>query len=275
MKTDIIFNQLFLDFKKTHGDDHDIIFFEIIFALSKIVKNKEDFVNKRNEKIDFKINQYNKMIKKYFVKQMPLSHVTGFTNFCGLKLQISKKVLSPRDITQQMVSDFLECHKSESYLKVLDLCCGSGCIGITIKKYRPQFEVICVDKYWAPIFDTVNNAKLNKTSITVDTKDAIEYLNKINSIDILISNPPYINPKNFDNKKMFKYENKHALIAKDNGMYFYKQYFAWLAKHSFKECWLEVGYDLFDSIKQELSLYPNLISEIHEEKRYIVIKSKN
>ncbi|MCQ2748406.1 MAG: methyltransferase [Mycoplasmoidaceae bacterium] len=127
--------------------DHNVIFFEILFYLSSKVKNKETFVSLKNEEIDFSERKFTKLCKKYFVKQCPLAHITKQAKFCNLSFVINKKVLSPRDITEQMVIDFISKHKNDQAAKLIDLCCGSGCIGITIKKNIPQFNVTCVDKY--------------------------------------------------------------------------------------------------------------------------------
>lgn len=268
------FNQLFLQFQKDYGANHDIIFFEIVFAISKTVKNKEVFVKYRDELIDFKIKKFYKMCNDYFKKEKPLAHVTGYTTFLGLRFKVSRKVLAPRDVTEQMVADFVAKYKDRDYLKVLDLCCGCGCIGISIKKLCPQFDVTCVDKYWKPIFDTNANGITHKTRLTIDVKDACDYLDHLGSVDILISNPPYINASNFKNNKMFKWESKKALIAPDNGLHFYKKYFAWLHKHKFLEAWLEYGYDLVEALKQELAKYPDLEYEFVKDRQYLIIKNK-
>lgn len=252
------FNQLFTDFKNKYGSDHDVVFFTLVFYCSKNVKDKNDYVNNHNTKIDFQIKVFNKLCNDYFVKQKPLAHIIGHWQFCNLDFIIDKKVLVPRENTQQMVLDFIGKHHNERSANVLDLCCGCGCIGISIKKYIEQFSVTCVDKYWGPILNTRKNGIKHKTKLTVDCADAIKFLNRFKSIDYLISNPPYINAANFNNKKMFKWENKNALIAKDHGLYFYKKYFDWLSKHDFKEAWLEIGYDLTQSLKEEAKKYPKL-----------------
>ncbi|MCQ3908152.1 MAG: hypothetical protein MJ200_00920 [Mycoplasmoidaceae bacterium] len=61
--------------------------------------------------------------------------------------------------------------------------------------------------------------------MTLDCKDVVAFLNSKSFAGYIISNPPYINFANFNNNKMFKYESKDALIAEENGMYFYKKYF--------------------------------------------------
>lgn len=266
------FNQLFIQFQTRYGTNHDVIFFTLVFYLSKQIKNKENFVLNKNNAIDFSLKKFNKLCDDYFVKQKPLAHITKHIVFCDVDLIIEKKVLSPRDITQQMTWDFIHSHQNETSGNVLDLCCGSGCIGIAIKKYIPSFNVTCVDKYWRPLLNTYANAHKHKIALTIDHKDAIEYLNSKNHLDYLISNPPYINEANFNNTQMYRWEKKQALVAHDNGLYFYKKYFEWLGKHTFKEAWFEVGYDLVEQLKQELKVYPDLVGIFNSEVGYLVVK---
>ena len=268
------YNQLFEQFKNRYGDNHDVIFFELVYYCSVVVKDKNDFITNRNVPINFKERKFWKLANQYFVKQKPLAHITGHTKFCGLDFAIHKKVLAPREVTEQMTQDFINTHKQTPAAPLWDLCCGSGCIGISIKKYLPQFEVVCIDKYWGPIFNTHDNGVKHKTPLTVDCKDAVNFLNSQSFAGYIISNPPYINFSNFKNNKMFKYESKNALIAEENGMYFYKKYFEWLSKHTFKEAWFEIGYDLVEPIKLEISKYKDLTLEMPKDRQYIIIKRK-
>lgn len=268
------FNQLFEQFKTKYGETHDIIFFELLKCCSKLIKTKDDFIQNHNSPIDFKDKAYWKLCKQYFEKQKPLAHITKHTTFCGLDLEIDKKVLSPREVTEQMVKDFIESHKDVKDAPFWDLCCGSGCIGVTIKKYLPQLNVLCIDKYWKSIFNTHKNGVKHKTPLTIDCLDVVDFLNHKNYAGYIMSNPPYINAANFNNTKMFKYEDKKALIAPENGLYFYKKYFEWLSKHTFVEAWFEIGYDQIDALKQEIAKYSDLTLENPKDRQYIIIKRK-
>ncbi|MCQ3907503.1 MAG: methyltransferase [Mycoplasmoidaceae bacterium] len=172
------FNELFEQFQKQYGTTHDVIFFEIVFSLSKLANNKERFIANRTSKLDFFQRKLWKLCNDYFKKEKPLAHIVGHTTFCKLRFEVDKKVLSPRDITEQMTKDFILSHKSVPSAQLIDLCCGCGCIGISIRKYLPQFIVTCIDKYYGPFFNTHMNARKHKTPITLDCVDAIEYLNK-------------------------------------------------------------------------------------------------
>lgn len=267
------YNQLFSLFRNKFGDTHDVIFFELLFSCSPI-NNKEDFITYSNNEIPFKQQKFWKLTNQYFKKEKPLAHITGHIKFCGLDFAIDKKVLAPRDVTEEMTNDFITSHKNVSSASIWDLCCGSGCIGISIKKYLPQLQLTCIDKYWNPIFNTHKNARKHKIALTIDRKDVFSFLEKTECANYIISNPPYINANNFTNKKMFKYESKKSLIAPDNGMYFYKKYFEWLNKHNFIEAWFEIGYDLIDAIKSEINKYEKLVLTLPKNKQYIIIKRK-
>lgn len=268
------FNELFINFRREWGVSHDVIFFNIIFYLSKDVVNKQIFIQHRNKIIDFDYQHYLKLIDDYFIKNKPLAHIIGYTNFLKLKFLIDKKVLAPRQNTEIMVQQFINHHKNDKKRNIIDLCCGCGCIGISIKKAIPSFQVTCIDKYKKPIINTIKNAKLHKTKINVVKSNGIKYLKKCSSLDILISNPPYINPNNFSNFKMVKWEDKNALFAKDDGLFYINEFINWLSVNSFNEAWIEFGYDQYKKINKILKNKNNLVSEIINDNNFMIIRSK-
>ena len=271
------FNELLTQFQQKYDAKHDVVFFELVFCLSDLVTTKEKFVQMRSEQIDFKERKFWKMCHQYFKLEKPLAHITGTTTFCGLTFQVHKKVLAPRENTEQMTKDFISAHtgKISAGTVLLDLCCGCGCIGIAIKQYVPQFSVICVDKYYAPFLNSHQNARLLETDLTLDCKDAVKYLNKKTSVDYIISNPPYVNKLNFpDAKKIMKWERKRSLIAHDGGMYFYNQFLKWLNDHDFKEAWFEIGFDLTETLRVEMANYPNLQAQFPAGKHYMIVTKK-
>lgn len=266
------FLHLFSIFTKKYKSQHAIIFFTLIFSLSTKVKNKIDFNTYRNEVIDFKLKKFNKYCYLYFVKNKPLAHITKHSCVCGIDFVIKKKVLAPRDNTELMIKNFLTFNKDLKNKNVYDLCCGSGIIGLCIKKYLSKLNVICVEKYSRPY----KNAKINKKKLKLDVQiiksDVFKYLKKINEVDLIISNPPYINKNNFKNWKNLHWEAKSALFAKDNGLYFYNFYFAWLNNHHFEQCWLEFGYDLKKKLIKKIKKFKNLKAIFQDN--YMVIFKK-
>ncbi len=119
------------------------------------------------------------------------------------------------------------------------------------------------------------NAVKNKIPLTIDCKDAIKYLRYKGRIDYLVSNPPYINEDNFNkSKNIYRWESKKALVALEHGLFFYKHFINWLDKHTFKEAWFEIGYDLVQPLKELSKQYPELNFEFPENRQYLIVKRK-
>lgn len=265
------FNQLFSEFQNKYGKDHDFIFFELLYSISRLVKNKDRYIQFHNSNLDFKVKKFDKLCNRYFVKQQPLAHITGNTTFCDLSFKVSKSVLAPRDVTQEMTRDFIAKHKNETAGSVYDLCCGCGCIGISIKKNIPALSLTCVDKYWGPITDTHANGVKHRAAMILEHADVFKYLTQLPRADYIISNPPYINPANFDNLIILKWESKKALIAKEEGLFFYKRYFEWLNTHEFKEAWFEIGFDLVVPLEELAKKFNNISIQFPKDKQYIIV----
>ena len=267
----MFFLTLLDEFTKKYGQRHLVVFFEIVFYLSKRVKTKIGFHNYRNTKIDFSLKKFKKLCQQYFLLEKPLAHITKHTTFCHLDFLIEKKVLVPRQNTEKMTQDFIRYFKKTKNRKVVDLCCGCGAVGLTIKKYLPTFQVNCIDKYFRPVINTKLNSQMLKLKIKVIKKDVFEYLAKQRQLDLIISNPPYVNKKTFKNKKMLRWESKKALFAQNNGYAFYDYFFSWLEKHDFKQCWLEFGFEQKRILKTKLKKIINL-RYCFKKNNYVIIE---
>jgi release factor glutamine methyltransferase len=117
---------------------NNLVIFELIYWLSKKVKSKEDFVRYRNTCIDFAKTIFNKLLNDYFIKQKPLSQITNTTKFYGLTIKVNHQIFEPRSETEDLVELTIKTLKNNKRLiSGADLCCGTGCIGIAIKKHCP------------------------------------------------------------------------------------------------------------------------------------------
>lgn len=266
------FFDLLLWFQNKYGTKHQNIFFDLVFFLSKKVKSKLLFVENKTSKIDFTKQKFVSLCNKYFNNNVSLAHLTKQASFCNLIFHIDKKVLAPREITEQMTNDFIKYIKKKSKTKIFDLCAGSGNIGISIKKYCPKHEIVCLDKYQYCINNIKKNCQFHKVEIKVVKEDVFTFLNKNKQIDYIISNPPYID-KNHDKYVVnTTWENKDALFAKDHGLFFFKKYFIWLSKSKYKECWLEYSSLQKQRLIRLLKKYPKL--QYKFVKNYLIVFNK-
>jgi release factor glutamine methyltransferase len=110
---------------------------------------------------------------------------------------------------------------------VLDLCCGSGCICIYIKKHFPKSQVFAVDISEEALNVARKNAEKNNVEIIFKKCDIFsDEILKFKDIDTIISNPPYVceSEKKYIKKNVLNYEPAIALFVKDdNPLIFYKR----------------------------------------------------
>jgi len=158
----------------------------------------------------------------------PLAYVLGEWDFYGMTLKVNQNVLIPRDDTCAVVELAIEeAQRRTGELRVLDLCTGSGCIGLAIAKNIPDARVTLADISHAALAVAKENITLQKLSgrVVCTTVDALKkppaFLGKY---DIIVSNPPYITTKEMGElpKSVDGFEPHLALHGGDDGLIFYR-----------------------------------------------------
>lgn len=158
----------------------------------------------------------------------PLAYVLGQWEFYGLTLQVTKDVLIPRDDTCAVTA--LAIHQAlflGAGPRILDLCTGSGCIGLAIASRVKDAKVTCADLSKEALAVAKKNVTMNKLSGRVSCvqadalADPAPFLGKF---DMIVSNPPYITTREMlvlpDSVK--KYEPRMALHGGVDGLDFYR-----------------------------------------------------
>lgn len=217
----------------------------------KIPENTEDFINSCIRRA----NGY------------PLQYIIGSWEFYGLEFAVNPSVLIPRADTETLIDYVLENYSGK--LSVLDMCCGSGCIGLTLKKHLPDAEVILCDISEQALSVTAQNAKSLGLDVKISKADLLKGSSKYfenESFDIIISNPPYITEKDMQTLSCeVKHEPYIALYGGEDGMDFYRALICdWkkaLKPHG--EIILETGYDTADGVRTLLTEleYSEIISK--------------
>ena len=157
----------------------------------------------------------------------PLAYVLGEWEFYGLTLQVTPDVLIPRDDTCAVVQ--LAIHQAlflPESPRILDLCTGSGCIGLALASRIKDARVTLADISKEALAVARKNAAANKlphiTCIQADAlKPAAPFLGKF---DMIVSNPPYINAWDMEQlpKSVADYEPHLALFGGEDGLDFYR-----------------------------------------------------
>lgn len=158
-------------------------------------------------------------------KGMPIQYLIGYVDFFGNKIIVDQSVLIPRFETECLVEKTVNLLKKSNYdnIKILDLCTGSGCIGIALKKELPKSEIYSTDISIKALNIAVKNFKNNKTKIYYKKSDLFKKIKSNEYFDLIISNPPYISYKETIEKIVKNNEPKISLYSKDKGLYHIKK----------------------------------------------------
>lgn len=201
-----------------------------------------------------------------YKKGTPLAYLLGSTYFNNLKFLVTKDVLVPRHDTEvlvewaqkNMLADYLVTGGVDTY-KVLDLCCGSGIIGISmsyIADYLTQrhkdfkCEITASDYSESALDVASKNAALHNADLNFVHSDLLEDIH--GKFDMIISNPPYVRTMDIgiEDPSVLK-EPRMALDGGLDGLYFYRRILA-TAKKNLKPNGMilfEIGYDQAKAVK--------------------------
>ncbi len=125
------------------------------------------------------------------MNRIPLQYLIGEAPFYRRYYIVDSRVLIPRPETELLCEWALDILKDFRYPRVLDLCCGSGCIGLTIKAERPDAVVTLSDISSDALNVSAANACRLSLDVSICQSDLFSAFNG-SFFDMIISNPPYI-----------------------------------------------------------------------------------
>ena len=172
-------------------------------------------------------------------QRVPLQYLMGECEFMGFDFSVDERVLIPRQDTECLVELAVEdirnvktqnrCEfnnaadqKNEQKVKVLDLCTGSGCIGISVKKLCQNAEVILADISEGALAVAKKNAENLNANITLIRGNLFENIE--GRFDYILSNPPYIPSQVIQGlmPEVKDHEPRMALDGEPDGLKFYR-----------------------------------------------------
>lgn len=283
------------------------ILIEYVFKISKeklILKYKDEINNK-------KVEEFRNLLKK-LENGIPIQYIINNQEFMGLNFYVDEDVLIPQPDTEVLVEevikycnelrnnepedketnkDYKENIEKESIInkedkninkktiRILDLCTGSGIIGISIYKYLENVEIYASDISQKALNIAEKNTNLNNAKINFINSDMFENIH-IKDFDIIVSNPPYIESKVIKSlSKEVQNEPKLALDGGEDGLKFYRSILEnakdYLRKNG--AIFLEIGYDQKEKIEEILKSYKiyketKCIKDFGGNNRVIIIK---
>ena len=205
------------------------------------------------------INRVNKL-----KKGLPIQYITKKQNFMGLEIYVDENVLIPQPDTETLVEEAIKIIKKEKFKEVLDLCTGSGAIGVSIAKYINDINVTMTDISNDAILIAKKNSKdnfvLNRCKFI--KSDLFENINE--QYDIIVSNPPYIETETI--KTLSKEVQNEPILALDgglDGLDFYRKIILNVDKYLKNNGYLilEIGYNQKEKI-EEIVKESNIFNQI-------------
>ena len=158
----------------------------------------------------------------------PVAYLIGEWEFYGLPLDISKDVLIPRPDTEVLAGEAIEYLKQQTgEMRVLDLCAGSGCIGLAVASFVPGSRVVLGEYSDAALKICRQNIRRNGLSgrVVPIQVDALEKPERtLGEFHCIISNPPYIPRADIEtlDTSVKDYEPHMALDGGEDGLDFYR-----------------------------------------------------
>ena len=182
---------------------------ELLLMLDKVVD--EELSNKYQEQV-LKVKE-----------NVPIQYVIGNVNFYGNTFIVNENVLIPRFETEELVENTIKYIKEEyNYpINIIDLGCGSGCIGLSLKKKLDNVNVTLLDisdKALMVAHENANNLGLDVSFIESDMWDNVS-----SKYDVIISNPPYIRNDEEIEELVYKNEPHIALFGGIDGLDLYRK----------------------------------------------------
>jgi ribosomal protein L3 glutamine methyltransferase len=128
----------------------------------------------------------------------PMAYIIGKVSFAGLEFLCDERALVPRSpIAELILNDFAGLFDISKVKTALDLCTGSGCIGISLAKYYEQIQVDISDISSEALLLAKSNINYHNLKTRVSAFSSDLFKNLFNSYDLILTNPPYVSEKEY------------------------------------------------------------------------------
>lgn len=231
-----------------------------VLLLHTLKKDKSFLITGSNLKIPKDMREFYQGLVEQRAEGKPVQYIIGEKEFMALPFKVNEKVLIPRADTETMVElaiEELEKRKPGFWgLKVLDLCCGSGAIAVSIAQYIKKIKVTASDISEEALSVARENAAMNQVGkkIKFVQGDLLAPFKKKPKFDMIISNPPYIKTDIIDTlqKEIKHYEPRTALDGGEDGLDFYRRILPDAAKMLKNNgiLLMEIGHDQAEDVRK-------------------------
>lgn len=228
------------------------------------VTPKEFWLNFHNKLLSS--SSYKKIccqLNKHLEKNIPIQYLTKEVYFYNSLFKIKKGVFIPQGDTEILLEKTLELinkyWKEKKSLKILDIGTGCGNLAISLAKINPNWKITAVDINQKALRETKINTKLHRIkNVKICHSNLFNNLDKRIKYNVIIANPPYVSKEEYAELPLFtKKQPRRALLARDNGYWFYQKIFQtvsfFLTKKFLIAC--EIGHQQKEKIVKIINKY--------------------
>lgn len=155
----------------------------------------------------------------------PLQYLLGEWEFYGLTLKVGPGVLIPRPDTETLVEAGLSYLKGRTGCRVLDLCAGTGCVGLAVEQNAKNISALyALEKEEAAFFYLKENLAAYESRIMPLHQDGLAPGPEADKLDVILCNPPYLTGEDMESLQTeVRYEPPSALDGGEDGLDFYRR----------------------------------------------------
>ncbi|MFQ6752068.1 MAG: peptide chain release factor N(5)-glutamine methyltransferase [Clostridia bacterium] len=231
-------------FNNNNIDEADADF--IISEVLGVKRTELALIDNISEEIESEIRSKSEMR----LNNVPVDSIFNKAYFYGLEFRVNDDVLTPRPESELIIDYAINAVKENGYKSALDMCTGSGCLAIALKK-NVDIDITAVDISTKALQLAKHNAKINEMNIEFVRSNMFEKIE--DKFDLIISNPPYIDSdevKELD-REVIEHDPILALDGGAMGLKFYNI--------------------IHDNMKKHLNDNGMLIMEIGEDQKEMIL----
>ncbi|WP_300650719.1 50S ribosomal protein L3 N(5)-glutamine methyltransferase [Pseudomonas sp.] len=173
------------------------------------------------------------LLKRRIEERVPTAYLLGEAWFCGLPFIVDERVLIPRSPIAELIEQHFQPWLPQEPARILDLCSGSGCIGIACAYEFPEAEVVLADLSYEALEVANQNIERHQLDDRVYTVqgDGFDGLPG-QRFDLIVSNPPYVDAEDLaDMPAEYQHEPALGLACGEDGLNLVRRMLAEAADH--------------------------------------------
>lgn len=214
-------------------------------------------------------------------RHRPIQHIIGHTDFCGCRIEVNGNVLIPRPETEEMVNWTVQSG-GRKVERALDLCTGSGCIAIALKRAYPQAVVTAADISPEALAVARRNAETNGAEVRFVEADVLsdDFNCQPTTFNLITANPPYVreSERNQMAPNVLEYDPGLALFVPDDDPLRFYRAIARVAARSLADDGLlvaEINEALADEtceVLKQCGLHPEVHTDFRGKARWVAAR---